>query len=122
MIVKFGHGTERPLLRRVWAATSLCVYVGLVALVPLLHAETEVLRSQPGVEQGHSTHCPTLHSDATCLAVTGFQLPELPVRSVSQFVEPEYRPVDVPAPQVLASQRFDASRPVRAPPTPSSIN
>lgn len=68
---------RRPRCKRsrgVPAALALLLYLVGTAAVPLVHAETEVLHLKAGFESGHSDGCPRIHSDATCLLVTSYQV------------------------------------------------
>lgn len=58
------------------AFVAALLYVATGVVLPVLHAETEVLAGPTRVEQGHANTCPRVHSDALCLLVASFHLPK----------------------------------------------
>lgn len=54
---------------------AVLLYAAVAVVLPVAHAETEVLRGATGIERGHSDACPRIHSDSVCMLVGTFQLP-----------------------------------------------
>jgi hypothetical protein len=101
------HGTR---------AVALIAYVAAISCVPVLHAGTEVLRSEASVEIGHTQACPVLHGGDECTIATTVLAALLPPPSVRATLTPDtvQRPPSQPTPFTVRHQvRQNA---VRAPP------
>jgi hypothetical protein len=63
-------------------AVALIAYLTAITCLPLLHAQTEVLRSRSSVESGHTQACPVLHGGDGCTIATTALAALLPSTSV----------------------------------------
>jgi hypothetical protein len=97
------------------AFAAVLLYAAVAVVLPVAHAETEVLQGATGIERGHSDACPRIHSDSVCVLVGAFQLPTngTPVpRSAAAEVGTKVRAAANPTPRHPGlTTRF-----VRAPP------
>ncbi len=71
------------------------MYLGAAIVLPLLHAEDEVLWSQPSYEAHHTDGCRVIHSEAGCPTHHHYANPELAARRLVSLAGPV---VQVPAP------------------------
>ena len=101
--------------RAVTISVVLVLYVAAGVVLPVVHAETEVLRGSVRIERGHSDTCPRIHSDAVCVLVASFQLAtDRPAAPRSAATSGDAKPrliASAPRPTVLTTHL------VRAPPS-----
>lgn len=104
-------------LRRGTRGAALVAYLAASTFLPLLHAGTEVLRSETSVEVGHTQACPVLHGGDECTAATSVQdawLGRTPVRAD----RPQLTTAAPPPPPTPDTVRHRGRQnAVRAPPT-----
>ncbi len=105
-----------PRRRTASARFALALYLASAIVVPLAHARSEVLSSRPEVEAQHTRLCLRIHTEATCLVCSTFQLPSPLPRALATDGSP--RPgAPGPARETLIVRREASSRHlVRAPP------
>jgi hypothetical protein len=75
-----GHGEPllrlivTPVRRAAYGAVATALYLLWTVVVPLVHADTEVLSSAVALEATHA-QCATIHAENVCLRGGSFQLP-----------------------------------------------
>lgn len=103
-------------LRALLAILATTLYAGIAVGVPILHAQTEVVSGEQGVEAEHSETCPRLHTDTGCPTVSGQQLPRATVRHVPVNDLGTRRVHAVSVTPLPDHTTTEATPPVRAPP------
>ncbi len=105
-----------PRRRTASAGLALALYVATAIAVPLAHARHEVLSSKPEVEAQHTQLCARIHTEATCLVGSTFQLPS-PLPRALAADGPQHSSGTAHARETLIVRREASSRHlVRAPP------
>lgn len=87
----------QPTLFRSLAAPVVALHLMVAAVVPIAHAQTEVLQADPTIESGHSDACSVLHVEMICAIGGVAHLPgsdgptrvTAPVRSCSLLLSHE---------------------------------
>jgi hypothetical protein len=99
------------------AVVAAALHVATAVVVPVLHAQAEVLQSAQEIEASHSAQCPRLHADGNCVVWPSFQLAPPAGACVGDPHTHDRSPL-APATLVFRPQNQGSrSHPVRAPPS-----
>lgn len=102
--------------RRRTRGVALVAYLAAITCLPLLHAGTEVLRSETSVEAGHTQACPVLHGGHECTIATSVHDALLARTSVRAGLAPDAPAVAPPRATPNTARHRVRQNAVRAPP------
>ncbi|MEZ4587730.1 MAG: hypothetical protein R2909_15165 [Gemmatimonadales bacterium] len=97
------------------ATAALVFHVWAAILVPVAHAEREVLWTAASWESHHTSSCPIIHSDDTCPALGHVPMPLVAVRG-SWFAELDAPSAGPASTAPLRSDSLPNAHRTRAPP------
>jgi hypothetical protein len=99
------------------AAFAAAFHAATAVIVPLLHAQAEVLQSAQEVESSHGAQCPRLHAEGTCVVLSVFQMVPLAGARVELPQPKDGSPLAAPTQADLPQDDRSRNHPVRAPPS-----
>lgn len=112
-------GLNRASARRrlVSAVLAAALYAASAVVVPVVHARTEVLRSTSEVEAQHTSQCPRIHAEASCLVCSTFQFPTPLPRVLADAGPGRGDPTGGVGETAAVTREGPSQHSVRAPPT-----
>ena len=105
-----------PRHRRLIPVLLAVLQLGIAAVVPVLHAEVEVLSAGQAFESGHTDRCAIVHVEATCSLNSLPQVVSSTARDLPIARLPDQPAAHVDVPAALVSRHTFRANGVRAPP------